>query len=34
MPAMCHEKSSRNCHLCWIVVCGVFAFRPVETPFG
>ena len=34
MPATCHEKSSRNCHLCCCVTCGVLGFWPTITPLG
>src|SRR5262245_20314469 len=34
IPAMCHEKSPRNCHLCCCVACGVFVFWPIVTRFG
>src|SRR6185437_16600429 len=33
-PVVCHEKSSRNCHLRCCVCCGVFGFCPIVTPLG
>src|SRR6476646_8624818 len=33
-PDRLHEKSSRNCHFCCCVCCGVLPFWPMVTPLG
>src|ERR1700737_2600931 len=34
IPAVCQEKSSRNCHFFCCVACGVLRFWPIVTLFG